>query len=90
MTTISEDAENEVKLEFSDVLWTIEESQYVNEGDDDKFGELNEDVVVVQPLHIHYNWDRDDDYRIRTISFDIVNDIIDFDCVPELCEYHVQ
>lgn len=45
---------------------------------------------MVQPIHVKYNWDKSDDYRIRSMSFDITNDIIDFGAVPELCEYSVQ
>lgn len=51
---------------------------------------LDEDVLVVQPIHIKYNWNRDDDYRIKQISFDIMSDIIDFRHTPELCEYWIQ
>lgn len=58
--------------------------------DPNKFRILNQDVIVVQPIHLKYNWDKKDDYRIRSISFDITNDIIDFGAVPELCEYDVQ
>jgi len=45
---------------------------------------------VVQPLHIRYNWNAENDFRIKQVSFDIVNDIIDFNHVPELCEYWMQ
>lgn len=38
-------------------------------------------------MKIRYNWDKDDDYRISQISFDISNDIIDFDNVPQLLGY---
>lgn len=41
----------------------------------------------MQPVNIRYNWNKDDDYRLNSIQFDIMNDIIDFNNVPELCEY---
>ena len=85
---------NKVKIEFSDVMWTIDENKFVFLADNasdvdstkftDKFKVLNQDVIVVQPVKIRYNWNGTDDYRIRSISFDVVNDIIDFDNVPEL------
>lgn len=53
----------------------------------DKFRELDADIIVVQPVNIRYNWSEDDDYRIREISFDIVNDMIDFENTPELLGY---
>lgn len=54
------------------------------------FKVLAKDVIVVQPLKIYCNWDKDDDYRINSISFDITNDVIDFKNTPELCDYHIQ
>jgi hypothetical protein len=88
---------DKVSIEFSEVMWTIDEDnyRYFKDGtgvgyDTDKFMELNRDVIVVQPVKIRYNWDRSNDYRIRQISFDIVNDVIDFNNVPELCEYWMQ
>ena len=58
--------------------------------DPNSFRILNQDVVVVQPIHVKYNWNESDDYRIREMSFDITNDIIDFGAVPELCGYSTQ
>ena len=55
--------------------------------DVDKFRELDADIVVIQPINIRYNWNRDDDFRIREISFDIVNDMIDFENTPVLLGY---
>jgi hypothetical protein len=88
----------QIKLEFSDVLWQIDENQFefLNgtgghpDEDPNSFRILNQDVVVVQPIQVKYNWDKDDDYRIREMSFDITNDIIDFGAVPELCGYSTQ
>ena len=89
--TLQTKVSKQVKLEFSDVLWQIDESQFeFLRGNEDKFRVLNQDVMVVQPIHVRYNWDEKDDFRIRTISFDITNDIIDFGAVPELCEYDFQ
>lgn len=97
---IQDGSTNTVRMEFSDVLWKIDEDQFVwreedEDGnlsyrDDDKFRVLNQDVIVVQPLKIRYNWNKDDDTRIEQIQFDIVNDIIDFDHVPVLCGYSKQ
>ncbi len=89
--TLHEKVNKKVDIEFSDVLWQIDESQFgFLNGDEDKFRVLNQDVIVVQPIQVKYNWDKSDDYRIRSMSFDITNDIIDFGAVPELCEYSVQ
>lgn len=44
----------------------------------------------MQPLKIRYDWKFNDNFRLREMSFDVLNDIIDFGCVPELCDYHVQ
>ena len=68
-----------VKLEFADVLRTIDEK--------DGITELNKEVTVIQPLNVHCDWDGNDDYRINSISFDIKHDIIDFNNVPELHAY---
>ena len=51
---------------------------------------LNQDVIVTQPLKIRYDWNYNDNSRLKTISFDVTNDVIDFDHTPELCGYHVQ
>ena len=91
--TLQKKASKQVKLEFSDVLWQIDENQFEflnGEEDPNKFRFLNQDVVVVQPIQVKYNWDKNDDHRIRELSFDITNDIIDFGVVPELCEYPIQ
>lgn len=89
--TLQNKVSKKVKLEFTDVLWQIDENQFeFLDGDENKFRILNQDVTVVQPIHVRYDWKKDDDYRIRSISFDITNDIIDFGAVPELCEYSVQ
>ncbi len=74
---------NPLKIEFSDVMWQMKPEWY----EDDQFKVLKEDVVVVQPVKIHYDWSATDDNRISRISFDIVNDMIDFDNCPELCGY---
>jgi len=87
-----------IKLEFSDVLWQIDENKFEllngaeNHPDEDpnSFRISNQDVVLVQPIHIRYNWDENDDYRVREMSFDITNDIIDFGAVPEVCDYSTQ
>ena len=91
--TLQTKVSKKVKLEFSDVLWQLDENQFEflnGDKDPNKFRILNQDVTVVQPIHLKYNWNKGDDYRIRSISFDITNDIIDFGAVPELCEYSVQ
>lgn len=89
--TLQNKVSKKVKLEFSDVLWQIDENQFeFLDGDENKFRILKQDVTVVQPIHVRYDWKKDDDYRIRSMSFDISNDIIDFGAVPELCEYSVQ
>lgn len=80
---------DKVKIEFSDVMWTIPESKFVKD-DTQNFMILKEDIVVVQPVKIIHNWNPADDNRILEMSFDIVNDIIDFGAVPELCDYPVQ
>ena len=58
---------NQVSIEFSDVLWTVDENQFVdsNKPAGNNFKVLNEDIVVVQPVHIRYNWNGDDDYRLN-------------------------
>ena len=91
--TLHEKENRKIKLEFSDVIWQIDENQFeFLNGDEDpnKFRILNKNVYVVQPIHVYYNWDKEDDFRIREMSFDITNDIIDFGAVPELCEYDFQ
>lgn len=91
--TLQTRVSKQVKLEFTDVLWQIDESQFEfmnGDKDPNKFRILNQDVIVVQPIHVKYNWNGKDDYRVREVSFDITNDIIDFGAVPELCEYDYQ
>ena len=51
---------------------------------------LNQDVIVTQPLKIRYDWKYNDNSRLKTLSFDVTNDVIDFGSTPELCGYHVQ
>ena len=103
-TTLYSNISHKVKIEFEDVMWTVDENDFrfldENENetdtgklkldDTDKFRILDRDVIIVQPLHIRYNWNKDDDYRINSIKFDILNDIIDFDGVPELCGVYDQ
>lgn len=84
-STISSDISNNIEIEFSDVMWTLEEDQFEV---DDEFKTLEKDIEVVQPVHVRYNWRKDDDYRINSITFDIVNDVIDFNNTPELLKYH--
>lgn len=91
--TLQEKDTQHVGIEFSDVLWQIDENQFEflnGDKDPNSFRILNQDVIVVQPIHVRYNWDKDDNYRIREMSFDITNDIIDFGAVPELCGYSTQ
>ena len=47
-------------------------------------------MVIVQPVEVNHDWMPDEDYRLNSISFDIVNDVIDFGATPELCGYRVQ
>lgn len=54
------------------------------------FKELNEDIVVVQPVKVRYNYSPEDDFRIEQIQFDVVNDVIDFNNVPSLLGYSTQ
>lgn len=56
---------------------------------DNKFKVLNEDVIVVQPMKIRYDWNYDDSSKMKSISFDVMNDVIDFYSTPILCDYHV-
>ena len=76
-----------IKIEFSDVLQQLVKSDF---GSAKQYETLNKDIMVVQPVHIGYNWIPDDDNRINSISFDIMNDIIDFNNVPMLCDYFMQ
>ena len=55
-----------VRIEFSDVLWTIDEDKFEYDSDQ-RFRVLKEDVIVVQPVKIRYNWSKDNDYRINSI-----------------------
>ena len=84
--------EKKVEVKFSDVLWTIDENQFefADSSLKDDFRILNQDVVVVQPIHINCHWDKDDDNRVRTLSFDIMHDTIDFANVPMLGQYWMQ
>ena len=93
---LQNDIKNNIDIHFSDVMWTVDEEQFVfldENGEykmDEQFKVLNRDVIVVQPVDIRYNWNKDDDYRVKQISFDIMNDVIDFANTPELCEYWMQ
>ena len=99
-SSLQNNVKNKIKIDFSDVMWTVDENKFKYKDASgnivdttkfsDKFKELNQDIIIVQPVNIRYNWNKDDDYRIRQISFDIMNDIIDFDNVPELCPYPIQ
>ena len=88
-STIQMTVKDKVKIEFSDVMWTIPEDKFVKD-ETQNFMELNEDISVIQPVKIIHNWNPNDDNRILELSFDITNDIIDFGAVPELCGYPVQ
>ena len=89
--TLQTKISRKIDIAFSDVLWQIDENQFeFLDGDKDKFRVLNQDVYVVQPIHVKCDWDAEDDFGIREISFDISNDIIDFGAVPELCGYDFQ
>ena len=82
-------ADNEISIEFQDVLHTIDESDFEQE-EDGKFRKLNKDVVVIQPVKVKYNWNPEDDFRMNSISFQILNDIIDFENTPRLMGYSHQ
>ena len=126
-TPLRQTIQNVVELQFSDVLWTVDENKFkfefgstdfngwttvcdtnpeqtstivcssdpeyldivcnAKDGDFDRFKELDEDIYIVQPVKVKYNWDENDDYRIKEISFDIVNDVIDFENTPQLMGY---
>ena len=95
---ISNDIKDKVLIDFSDVMWTIDENKFKhtftgsssNTKVKSDFVELNEPVTVVQPVSIRYNWNEKDDYRLLDLSFDIVNDVIDFNGVPRLLGYSTQ
>ena len=92
-STMNGDQGNEIRIEFGDVMFTVDEISFKSspDGDDsDKFRELDKDVIVVQPVKIVHDWKKDTNYRINRISFDIVNDVIDFQNTPHLCEYWIQ
>lgn len=82
-STLSDNVRAHVRIEFSDVMWTIDECDFKNEGDS-KFQTMKNEIQIVQPVTIRYNWNKDDDNRLNQISFDIVNDVIDFNNVVEL------
>lgn len=89
--TLQTKISRKIEIAFSDVLWQIDENQFeFLDGDKDKFRVLNQDVYVVQPIHVKCDWNAEDDFGTREISFDISNDIIDFGAVPELCGYDFQ
>lgn len=87
-STLSENASEHIKIEFSDVMWTIDESDFENHEDTEtgmhKFQKLTKEIQIVQPVTVRYNWNKDDDNRLNQISFDIVNDVIDFNNTVEL------
>lgn len=91
-SSLRNNIERKVEVKFSDVLWTIDENQFefADASLKDDFRILNQDVVVVQPIHINCHWDKDDDSRVRTLSFDIMHDTIDFANVPVLGQYWMQ
>lgn len=65
---VSNRPENVIKIEFSDVLVTLPFNKVSSDegwNDKDSFQSLNKDVVVVQPVHIHYNWDKNNDSRLN-------------------------
>ena len=41
-------------------------------------------------MKVKYNWNSEDDFRINSISFQILNDVIDFDYAPRLMGYSQQ
>lgn len=86
-SSLTTSSEVKASIEFSDVLWTIEESQFKKDDMGRTFKELNEDIVVVQPVKVRYNYSPEDDFRIEQIQFDVVNDVIDFNNVPSLLGY---
>ena len=89
-SSLTTSSEVKASIEFSDVLWTIEESQFKKDDMGRTFKELNEDIVVVQPVKVRYNYSPEDDFRIEQIQFDVVNDVIDFNNVPSLLGYSTQ
>ena len=82
-TAFSESDEVGIDIEFSDVMWQIEENQFNVESDGQKFKTLKDDIMVVQPIKVRC----DSDSLVKEISFDIVNDVIDFGAVPKLYGY---
>ena len=95
-TALKTNVENTISIEFSNVMWTVDEDMfefldgnYAND-QERQFQKLFQDVTVVQPVKVRYNWNGDDDYRVNSISFDVVNDIIDFENTPCLCGYLAQ
>ena len=95
-TALTSNVENTIRIEFQNVMWTVDEDmfEYVDDSfaksQERQFQKLFQDVTVVQPVKIWYNWNRGDDYRINSISFDLVNDVIDFEHTPRLCDYWEQ
>ena len=95
-TALKTNVENTIKIDFKNVMWTVDEDMFefldqdYHHAQKKQFQKLMEDVIVVQPVTVRYNWNGEDDYRINKISFDVVNDIIDFEHTPELCGYWEQ
>ena len=65
---VSNRPENVIKIELSDVLVTLPFNKVSSDegwNDKDSFQSLNKDVVVVQPVHIRYNWDKNNNSRLN-------------------------
>lgn len=95
-TALKTNVENTIRIEFKNVMWTVDEDMFefldqnYRHAQEKQFQKLIQDVTIVQPVTVRYNWNGEDDYRVNSISFDLVNDIIDFEHTPELCEYWAQ
>ena len=71
-------------IRYGDTVQLVcEKSSVIN----DKYKELDRDIVVVQPMNVRYNWNEDDDFRVESLAFDIENDVIDFNGIPQLLGY---
>lgn len=75
-------------MQFCDVMWNMVEDDFDQENTNLKFKVLKNEIMIVQPLKISYDWKPDDDARVLSISFDVANDIIDFGATPELMGYY--
>ena len=53
--------QNQIDIKFSDVMWTVKESDFVEQSDE-MFRTLKNDITVIQPVKVRYNWREDWNY----------------------------